>query len=106
MSTVYSQLLIAISGVALNRNFVVPAGFIWVVRDITCAVTGGGLGDQQQLYDVTTGTMIARFVEVASDASQQWSGRQVCPPGTTLNVASNGTGLVLFRVSGYALTSP
>lgn len=106
MSAPYSKLLAEGTGSDTDppSTYLVPAGKVWIVRDID-AYSNAGLADAV-LYvkDIVPGYLFAiAKVAVGSQNVVQWRGRQVLDAGAQgLEVASNA-GSWTWRISGYEL---
>ena len=80
----------------------VPAGKLWIVRDID-AYTNTLLGAVLDFGDeVTGGTFAGLHLGPASEGSVQWTGRQVFPAGESI-FADARAGTWDYRISGYEL---
>ena len=106
MATVFSTRFIAVHDqpVAIPATYLVPAGFVAVVRDVD-AYFGSSLsvktvfarGSAAQIFwQETVGANLAGW--------RQWEGRQVIYAGETLSLFADE--LVDLTASGYLLTLP
>jgi hypothetical protein len=97
-----------------NQSFVVPAGFVCVVRDVD-TYNGTELTIETltfQLQTLTTGATIWLWTDTLpiSPQSRQWTGREVLIAGDGLvfsayDQSSSPVG-VDCRINGYMLTAP
>lgn len=109
--SVYSKAFFDETGLTVGAHSIgpVPAGFVWVVRDIDSyndGVTSAAVAGWS-LSSVSGG---APFAGVPSGWAQcgqfyQWSGRQVIDEGDELALEAFGSGWSV-RISGYQLTLP
>lgn len=112
MANVYSQLLVVAHNIATGAPLLppaVPAGYIWVIRDIA-AWNGQTIGFSVQGLMIEDTTNSAPFFQ--TPAMLSWSQtlyhlecRQVMPTGYEL-VAHTNSANWNVRISGYALTTP
>jgi len=101
---IYSTRFLAEAGFTGSAAFLVPAGYVAVVRDIDSVVYTGagatiqaGIGGSAVFWAVTEGV-------VAVTATNSWRGRVVLNAGEQLVVSTDAA--VDFVASGYLLTSP
>ena len=103
MATVYSVRFYEGRNVT-GGTFTVPAGVIWIVRDVD-AFFGGGLAGGALDVVGTLGQTFAWFPFTGLTAAAfQWRGRQVFNPGDVWGFTS-GQGIDL-TLSGYSLIAP
>jgi hypothetical protein len=81
----------------------VPAGYIWVVRDISM-IWGGLVGASGVIAIGDTGFFAYDFNPTTTNVAH-WDGRAVLEAGEHLDQASTGDG-VDFVISGYQLSLP
>lgn len=106
MARPYSSLLLAGDLTNTSLSVTVPAGEVWVVRDMSIVYDGNATdGDLFYVTDDTTGTWLWRRKQLADDEWAQWQGREVLPEGTILTAHASGLSDVIFRISGYRLRS-
>jgi len=85
-------------------DLVVPAGVVWIIRDID-AFFGGGVSGAAANWLNPTGGTFAYFPFVGLESSAfEWRGRQCFQPGEHFAFVS-GEGVDVM-VSGYVLTLP
>ena len=101
---VYSHRFLDEAGFTGSAAFLVPAGFVAVVRDLDCWVGAGaggsiemGIGGSAVFFGYT-------FSVVTVQATATWRGRQVLNSGEQLLVATDAP--ADFAVSGYLLSLP
>jgi len=104
---VYSFLLFQQQGVSSSTvAFTVPSSEVWVVRSIDCYVGAALLGAALLFNDLPSGGTWLRFEELEALArSFTWTGRQVFPPGSGLEVVPENHAWDV-RVSGYHFAAP
>jgi hypothetical protein len=105
MSTPYSKRFLAFKGDQASHKAVVPAGKVWVVKDITF-VDISPTGQDYFVCDVPDGIHVFAWSQPANTAWLQnhWSGMVVANPGEAISAyASSATGFV--TVSGYELNA-
>lgn len=104
---VYSRRFIAQSGITLPLRQAVPAGKLWILRDLDARVTAGSL--PAALF-VGSGTPDLYFIVLpwtsSTTESVQWSGRQVIPAGAELLLTVSSGSTWSAAISGYELTLP
>lgn len=109
MANVYSIRLWA-SGFAsgIITGPTVPAGFVWVVRNVTIR-TGSPpyqLNGLVEFYTTSNLPICGWSQKELEGASwYTWDGHQVLEPGEQLKVQANGAGAA-WMMSGYQLTLP
>ena len=91
---------------ALNTGYVVPAGYIAVVRDVTAVFEGTPEDTALAVYEPSTNTHVFYHLQVNQDEFAHWDGRQVFDTGSEIHATSAGPNTVHVRVSGYLLTLP
>lgn len=87
----------------------VPSGFVWVIRDIVVASSGGtyltaagfSIQDNEGAYLFSVHWPYARL-----GRSYHWSGHQVLDAGDQLTFHSGDVSTWYWRVSGYQLSTP
>ena len=101
---VYSRRFIDVAGFTGSVAFLVPTGFVCVVRDITAwvgisagASVQAGLGGSAVFWGFTFGV-------VTVQATAEWQGHHVINEGEQLVLASSAS--VDLMASGYLLTLP
>jgi hypothetical protein len=105
MSLVYSRTFLAFKGDAASHRAVVPAGKVWVVRDITF-VDITPTGQDYFVCDVPDGIHVFAWSQPANPAwlENHWSGMVCATAGQTVSAyASSATGFI--TVSGYELNA-
>jgi len=99
------SVLIAQGALAPNTNsqtYTVPAGYVYVIRDISTRQTGGS-GVNTYLRVTGATPAIAASVDAPSGASGgHWVGHLVLPSGTTFEISTQVAGNN-YWVSGYQL---
>lgn len=85
---------------AAGLEATVPAGYVWVIRDISALAAQAGsinvcvlIAGQAFIWGVTS---------LTAEASVSWSGRQVANAGEQLQAITQGQN-TYFLVSGYQL---
>ena len=103
MATLYSTQLYSNGSLnGVDTLSPVPAGYIWIVRQVTFfAATVSPAGC---FANINGGGMIFYGEVTASAPYIDWSGRHVLEAGDELSITTNVSTLVL--VSGYVLTAP
>jgi hypothetical protein len=100
---VYSTVFIRLQGLVGSATFVVPDGYIAILRDADVYNGGGIESTSAYLIDFTSNGTITRWVSAtelqAFDGS--WRGRQVFNSGDSFGF--NTTGAWDVRLSGYLL---
>lgn len=84
--------------------YTAPSVGVVVVRDIV--LMHDGSGDHSLDLYTSSGSSIARLVRAFAQHSGEtlhWVGRQVLAPGEVLVLASDSTGNIYYRVTGYIL---
>lgn len=108
MSAVYSVQFYAdqITAGGTATLATVPAGMVWVVRDITLGNVATTATGPVSITAVGTGSpaSIARWATIEAAAAVYWTGRHVLNAGDLLNVYNN-TGNMSVFVSGYQLSA-
>lgn len=104
MSTVYSKQLLAQSGVTALVTVQVPAGKIWILRDVDVYVNAGLAGSRFTLEGSASQAIYTHVTSPNTTESAQWRGRQVLGPLQTFAVKADDPTDV--TVSGYELTAP
>lgn len=104
MAALYSTRFASISSLNGVRSLgVVPAGFIWIVRDIAFFLEAIGGPYGTFISDGTGGIVFYQAIS-SSAPYAHWEGRQVFPAGDELFATTNAASAVM--VSGYVLTAP
>jgi hypothetical protein len=103
---VYSTLFIAARGVNINAGYVVPAGFVAVVRDIEIAFLATPNNTAADVLDHATSTILTYHLQLNPFEEHHWEGRQVVDTGAEILASSAGPADTSIRVSGYLLTLP
>jgi len=94
---------------AFSHSIVVPAGFVWVIRDID-VYYGADTGPSEWECDlidqdaIVVGILNAQ-INPSSAGASQWRGRQCIEAGCTMRVETVG-GTWYWTISGYQLTLP
>lgn len=85
---------------------IVPAGFVYVVRDITVVRDSAGATDNLIIFNQVTGVMLNIVVaSLDPGGGFQWSGRQVYAAGEQVGFHAF-VGTWGIACSGYQLTLP
>lgn len=105
MATLYSTRFIQAQALAFSAVYNVPAGFIAVIRDCSVYNNSGAASASVFLEGALGQTIFFAGNGIGTQASHQWTGRQVVEAGETITVAV-GSGTWDVSVSGYLLTSP
>lgn len=109
MSSIYtiSALRQVLAGGAL-ATYTVPAGYVFVLRDITAGTTASPSNPPLDVYfDGNAATPIAHWVYSAGQQTYHYDGRISCPAGTTITAKNNmGVSTLYIAVTGYLLTTP
>jgi hypothetical protein len=80
---------------------------IWVLRDLDAYANTSALDRVDLLLRGDSGQGIAYLEwKPGTQASRQWTGRQVIPPDGPCSILVGGTQSVDFALSGYVLTFP
>ena len=104
-TAVYSTKFISMAGLEANASYVVPAGFVAIVRDIACLVLGPSDESVCQVgAEAGVPIMLWLFGAGQSYPYYQWQGRQVVDEGQTIAAATAGGTSCSIRVSGYLLS--
>lgn len=106
----YSKLLAAIAGgTGTTTVGPVPAGFIWIVRDVDGVGNGSGAAGTLYLELIDPSAAIVIFaafdLPATGNTNTPWRGRQVLPEGWSLRVLPAGA-YWQGAISGYQLSSP
>jgi len=107
MARLYSSALYVAENLMGDLSEPVPAGEVWVVRDVTLLQFAGSAGAASNVYvgDALTLWFIAAHLDpTVADAYYHWEGRQVIAPGSAIRVLTGESTQV--RISGYILTLP
>lgn len=85
---------------------IVPAGLIYIVRDIDINGVTGAVGDVMTVQNPTLGNLfIVRVTTARSGDNWQWRGRQVYAEGEKVG-SESFVGTFHVCISGYMLTLP
>lgn len=87
-------------------EFLVPSGFVAVIRDASADATVSAYSATVSVQndDAAPAIVVARMSAVGAAAYTQWQGRVVCPAGGTISAASDYLGDdVSIYVGGYLL---
>lgn len=101
---VYSTRFIAVPfGPPASAGYVVPTGFVAVIRDIAVRFTGGSGGPF--VVQVADPALIIAVLEGADAITgmAEWSGRQICNEGEEVDASNEGSADGSCMVSGYLL---
>lgn len=105
MANVYSTRFLQEVGLVGAAGYVIPAGFVGVVRDLDAYVAAPLLTSTDLFLVGAGGQKLAWWTTDAdTTTTPEWRGRQVFAAGETVTVVS--TGSVDVTVSGYLLTAP
>jgi hypothetical protein len=106
MATLWSKLFASLETGSGSSSYPVPAGYIWVVRDISGFI---GAGSPAGGFYVQQGSSGPVFYYVLGSGTAQWfhvgDMRVVIPEGSEFNIAVISPGGHI-NVSGYQLTAP
>lgn len=109
MSAVYSRQFYAdqITAGGTAPLATVPAGVVWVLRDITLGNLETTDTGAVSITVVAAGApaSVARWATIPDSAAVYWTGRQVLNAGDLLRVYNN-SGLMSVLISGYELSAP
>lgn len=103
MARVYSQRLLH-GGATASVSAIVPAGYLWVVRDVAIFTGGEEIDDEFNLA-VAGAVIYYGGYSPSTWAYYHWEGRQVCNEGDELEFTATGE-VWYVLVSGYALSLP
>ena len=93
------------TGFTGSDAFVVPTGFVCVVRDLDAYAGNSGVSPiHLRLLNALGGTIRLFQVDPDTNASFQWTGRQVFNAGEDVTVLTDAPWD--FAVSGYLLSLP
>lgn len=105
---VFSQMLLgdAISPGEPELEFVVPAGYVAVVRDISATLTTVSLQDEKLVVSAGTAAIYQAIGPPGATRSFHWEGRCVLDTGEVLAIAAFGDPASNWgiRISGYLLS--
>jgi hypothetical protein len=83
----------------------VPAGFVYVIRDLDVFLTAG-ISDATGYLKGSSGQAIFYFTQTALNSGyHSWRGRQVFEAGESFSFDPGGDAMD-FTLSGYKLTAP
>jgi hypothetical protein len=106
---VYSTQFVAGTGLTATTVSVgpVPAGEVWILRDVDAYANTGLTSRVDVNVRGSVGQTIA-YLEFppSTQASKQWTGRQVINPGESFGYQIGGLDAVDLTISGYRLTTP
>jgi hypothetical protein len=106
---VYSLRIFATGGLSPGAGTVgpiVPAGLVYIVRDIDAFDDTAGSSDNLIVFNQTGGVLLSwQGPSIASIGNYQWRGRQVYNEGEQVAVRSFA-GTWAVAISGYQLTLP
>jgi hypothetical protein len=105
MARLYSTRLMASEGAADALFEEVPAGFIWVVRDIVLTFDGADSADGYQVGVQGKAPILLGQVAGGNVEQFHWTGRQVMEAGETLAFTASTLNWYIL-VSGYQLSTP
>lgn len=109
MSSVYSKLFQHVGPMVFGVAGPVPAGFVWVIRDMRAINPGNTFlqrfgfqvvdNENSHLWDI-------EYPYARCGITHWWEGHQVLNPGDSLTFSSGDSHGWYWRVSGYQLTLP
>jgi hypothetical protein len=101
----YSKRFLTIAYTATSASAVVPAGKVWVIKNVAAFDAGANAADAVAF--AVAGLNYAYWTGAVSGAgrSQSWNGMLVARAGETISLSSSGTGGWNVAVSGYELTA-
>jgi len=102
-SVVYSYRFLSAANADPEALFIVPVGYVAVVRDLDAVLSPAG-ATVFQLFVAGAQVFIAQFGIELSYSNIEWRGRQVAFPGETIAVYVDNDCSV--SVSGYLLLNP
>lgn len=106
---VYSLRIFASGGLSPGAGTVgpiVPAGLVYIVRDIDAFDNSAGSSDNLVVFNQVGGVLVSWIgPSIASIGGYQWRGRQVYNEGEQVAVRSF-VGTWTIAISGYQLTLP
>jgi hypothetical protein len=111
--TLYStQFFLDSVGAGGTELATVPAGYLWVIREVTvCCNTLGSVSFSAAIDQLAGGLIVPFFQDilapdgtVGSSNYSQWKGRVVAPTATTLWFNCSIGGDLFVYVGGYQLT--
>lgn len=108
MASIYSTRFIQASGLSSSTSYLVPTGFVAIVRDLD-AYCDATLGFATLFLHGALGQAIAwHHWDATTEDQFAWRGRQVYYSGEDIEVAvATGIGVAIdVTVSGYLLTAP
>jgi hypothetical protein len=105
VSRLYSISLFQANGIVGSSVLIVPAGYLWVIRNVDVYVAAPLLSSVDVRMLGTAGQTIW-WLTTDADTTQhaQWEGRQVLPSGEHLTFST--TGAADITASGYQLLEP
>lgn len=106
MAAIYSTKFVEQKGMTLDYFYVVPSGYVAVVRCID-VYQGAVLSDNSLYFQGNAGQAIHKWEGgLDQDVISQWTGRQVFNPGDTFTFHNVGGFAWDFTASGYLLVAP
>lgn len=102
MASVYSTRFLAWAADESPPAYVVPAGYVAVVRDADVWSGGGAMINYQLAVNTIAKFWAGQFTIIAEAQVAQWRGRQVLYPGEVLVFSSDGA--LDGMISGYLLS--
>ena len=106
MATVYSNRLIEEKGLSGPATFVVPAGYIAVIRDLDVYYGNQLFPAYARLIGAANQKLWSVSNSIGSESYAQWRGRQVFLAGETITVSVDEGGEADVTLSGYLLIAP
>ena len=100
---VYSTAFIGVEGTETFASYVVPAGYVAVIRDIS-AVLIDNADESVVQVSLGSGTYIWKTVFASGLPFEQFTGRQVVDAGEVIYAGIAGGTPISVRVCGYLLT--
>lgn len=104
MSTYSTRVLMGVVPLPAGLSYTVPAGFIFVIRDVEANNQAAGENNCYIQITSTPGVgLLAINNPIEPAKSTQWQGRTVLNPGDVLAVGASSASLYV-TISGYLLT--
>lgn len=103
---VYSTRLLYTANISAAPSYVIPEGFVAVIRDLDASCPSPVTGYYVYLVNVTKSYIIAISTFPSDNNSASWRGRQVVPAGEEIALNGNPPTGATATVSGYLLTLP
>jgi hypothetical protein len=104
VGVVYSTQFLAEAGANPHGTYVVPVGFVAIVRDIDVWFDSSLVGQTVTAFVNGVGFWVVALGATALPGVEQWRGRQVCNEPGAIDVDMSGDGS--FVCSGYLLSLP